>query len=161
MNESRAAQQEGQLRAIVGGYPSRVGLEGHAHELAGLHQPIGYRFFQAEVAGVIAAYSAEGSAVHRIRDGYGTGHLVGDFRDGELGGENQVAHVVQAEAEFGTGKGPAAESALGADVVDEVVVDYGVVHGDEGVRAVRVGPEVARALRGGGKHTGRAPAGDG
>src|ERR1019366_2011577 len=161
VNESGAPQQEGELGAIVRGNPARVGLKGHADELVGFDEPVGYRCFQMEVTGVIAAYGAESPAVDGTGHGHGTGHLIGDFRDGKLGGENQVAHVLHAEAEFGAGEGPAAEPALGTDVVDEVVVDQRVVHEDEGVGAVGVGPKVQGALRGGGIHARLAAAGDG
>ena len=108
-----------------------------------------------------AADGAQGSAVDGTGDGYGAGHLKGDFRDGELGGENQLVDILQAEAEFGVGEGPAAESAFGTDIVDEVVVDVRVIHGDEGEHAKRVGAEVEGALRRGGIHTGLPPAGEG
>ena len=72
-----------------------------------------------------------------------------------------MAGVGHAEAEFGVGEGPAAESAFGAEVVDEVVVHLRVVHGDEGERAGGVVPEVEGALQGGAIDTGLPPAGDG
>src|ERR1035441_9841756 len=116
VEESGAAQQEGELGAIVRGNPARIGLKGHADELVGFDQAVGYRYFQMEVTGMMAADGAESPAVDGTGDGHGTGHFVGDFRDGELGGENQVAHVLHAEAELGAGGGPSQEAVRSAPI---------------------------------------------
>src|ERR1019366_7077202 len=68
-DESGAAQQEGELGAIVRGNPARIGLKGHADELVGFDEPVGYRCFQMEVTRMIAADGPESPAVHGTGDG--------------------------------------------------------------------------------------------
>ena len=75
--------------------------------------------------------------------------------------QNQVTHVLQTKPQFRMRKGPAPEAAFRADVPDQVVVRHRVVHGHEGVRAIRIGAQVESALRRRGIHTRLPAAGDG
>src|ERR1039457_533372 len=108
-----------------------------------------------------ATQAADSSPVDRAGDGHRASHLIGDFRDGELRGENQVTRLLQPEAQLGMDERPAAESPVGTDVVHQVLLDLRVVHGDETERAGRVVSQVQRELRWNCVYSGLPPARDG